>query len=51
MNSLKTRLDNLDVDKLKIVPMDVEQLSDVVSKKVFKNPKFKQFRNWEFKII
>ena len=31
LNNLKTKLDDLDVDKLKTVPIDLKKLSDVVS--------------------
>ena len=35
-NNLKRRVDDLDVDKLKIVPIDLEKLSNAVSKEVVK---------------
>ena len=40
LNNLKTKLDDLDIVKLKIVPMDLKKLSDVVSKEFAKNTKF-----------
>ena len=40
MNNLKTKVDNLDVDKLKTAPIDLKKLSDVMSKEVVKNTKF-----------
>ena len=40
MIKLKTKLDNLDVGKLKPVPVDLKKLSDVVPKEVVKNTKF-----------
>ena len=36
MACLKTKVDNLDVDKLKIVPADLSKLSNVVDKNVVK---------------
>ena len=36
LNNLKPKVDALDVDKLKVVPMDLKRLSDVVSKEVVK---------------
>ena len=40
MNNLKTKVVNLDVGKLKTVPIDLKKLSDVVSKNVVKNTEF-----------
>ena len=40
MNILKAKLDDLDADKLKIVPVDLKELSDVESKENVKNTKF-----------
>ena len=40
MNNLKTKVNNLDVGKLKHAPVDLKQLSDVVDKEVLKNTKF-----------
>ena len=40
LNNSKTKVDDLDVFKLKIVPIELKRLSDVVSKKVVKNTKF-----------
>ena len=39
LNNWKTKVDDLDVNKLKIVPVDLKTLSDVVSKEVVKNIK------------
>ena len=36
LNNLKTKVNNLDVGKLKTVPVDLETLNDVVDKKVDK---------------
>ena len=40
LNNSKTKVDDLDVFKLKIVPIELKRLSDVVSKEVVKNTKF-----------
>ena len=40
MNNLKTKVDDLDVGKLKTVPVDLKKLSDVVDNEVVKNAKF-----------
>ena len=40
MNNLKTKLDDLDVGKLKTVPVDLNKLRDVVDNEVVKNTKF-----------
>ena len=40
LNNLKTKVDDLKVDKLKTVPVNLKKLSDVVSKVVIKNTKF-----------
>ena len=40
MNDLKTKVDNLDVSKLKTAPFDLTKLSDVVDNEVAKNTKF-----------
>ena len=42
MNNLKTKVDDLDVAKLKTVPIDLKKLRDVVSKEVVENTKFKK---------
>ena len=39
LNNLKTKIDDLDVGKLKTVPIDLKKLSDVVDN-VVKNTKF-----------
>ena len=41
LNNLKTRADDLHVDKSKTVRVDLKKLNDVVSKEVVKNTKFK----------
>ena len=41
---LSTKLDNLNVDKLKTVPIDLKKLSDVVRKKVVKKTKYSQLQ-------
>ena len=40
LNNLKTKVHNLDVEKLKNVPIDLKKLSDVIDHKVVKNTKF-----------
>ena len=40
MNNLKTKVDGIDVGKLKTVPIDLKILSDVVGNKVVKNKTF-----------
>ena len=40
LNNLKTKIDDSNIDKLKVVPKDLKRLSDVVSKHVVKNIKF-----------
>ena len=39
-NNVKTKVEDIDVGKLKTVPIDLKKLSDVVSKKVVKNTEF-----------
>ena len=39
-NNLKTKVDDLDVGKLKTVPIDLKKLSDVEDNEVTKNAKF-----------
>ena len=41
-NNLKTKVNDLDIDKLKDVPVDFKKVSDVVSKEVVKNVKLKK---------
>ena len=36
LDYLKTKVDDLDIGKLKIIPIDLRKLSDVVSKEVVK---------------
>ena len=40
LNSLKTKVDDLDIGKLKTVPVDLEKLNDVADNEVVKNTKF-----------
>ena len=40
MNNLKTKVNKLDVGKLKTLPVDLKKLSDVVDNEVVKNTKF-----------
>ena len=40
MNNIKTKVDNLDVGKLKTVPVDLKKLSDAVDNEAVKNNKF-----------
>ena len=40
LNNLKTNVDDLDVGKLKIDPVDFKKLSDVLAHEVVKNTKF-----------
>ena len=40
LNNLKTKVNDLDVGKLKTVPVDSKKLSDVVDNEVVKNIKF-----------
>ena len=40
MNNLKAKIDDLDVAKLKNVPVDLKKLSDVVDNEVVKNTEF-----------
>ena len=40
MNNLKAKIDDLDVAKLKNVPVDLKKLSDVVDNEVAKNTEF-----------
>ena len=44
LNNLKT-IEDLDVDKLKTVPVDLKKISDVVSKEVVKKTKINNFEN------
>ena len=39
-SNLKTKADDLDVGKLKTVPVDLKKLIEVVDNKVIKNTKF-----------
>ena len=40
LNNVKTKVHDLDADKLKTVPVDFKKLSDVVDNEVVKNTKF-----------
>ena len=40
LNKLKKKVDDLDIDKLKTVPIDLKKLNDVVDNEVVKNKKF-----------
>ena len=40
MNNLKTKVDDIDVGKLKSVPVDLKKLSDIVHNEAAKNTKF-----------
>ena len=44
MNNLKTKVDDLDVGKLKTTPVDFKKLSDVVDNGVVKNTKLKTLK-------
>ena len=39
LNNLKTKVDDLDIGKLKTSPLDLKNLSDVLDNDVFKNTK------------
>ena len=40
LNNLKTKVDDLDIDELKTVPVELKKLSDVVKNEVVKNTKY-----------
>ena len=40
LNNLKTKVDDLDVDKLKIITVKLNKLSDVLGNEVVKNTNF-----------
>ena len=42
LNNLKTKVNDLDIDKLEDIPMDFKKVSDVVSKEVVKNVKLQK---------
>ena len=44
MNNLKTKGDDLDLDKLKIVPIGLKKLIEVVNKEGVKNTKFSSLK-------
>ena len=45
LNNLKTKVENLDADKLKTVSIDLKKLSDVVDNEVIKNKKFNTLKD------
>ena len=47
LNNLKAKVDVLDIDKLKTVPVDLKKLSVVVSKEVVKYTKFNKLNTKE----
>ena len=42
LSNSKTKVDDLDADKLKTLPVDLKEISDLVSIEVVKNTKFKK---------
>ena len=44
LNDLKTKVDDLDVGKLKTVPVDLKKISGVVNNEVVKNTTFNNLR-------
>ena len=44
LNNIKTKVDDLDVGKLKTVHADLKKLSDAVDNEVVKNTKFKKLK-------
>ena len=44
LNNIKRKVDDLNVAKLKTVPVDLKKLSDVVDNEVVKNTKFKSLK-------
>ena len=40
MSNLKTKVDDIDIGKLKTVPVDLKKLSDIGANEVVKNTKF-----------
>ena len=55
LSNLKTKVDDLDVDKLKAVPSNLKKISDVVDKEIFNSTKSKTLKtkanNLERKIL
>ena len=49
MNNLKPKVDDLDVAKLKTVPVDLKKLCDVVDNEVVKNRKFNTLNKGKIK--
>ena len=45
MYNLKTKVDDLHVDKLKTVPADLKNLSDIVDEQVVKNTNFNTLKS------
>ena len=48
MNNIKTKVDDLDVGKLKTVHVDLKKLSDAVDNEVLKNTKFHTLKTTTF---
>ena len=46
MNNLETKVDDLDVGKLKTVPVELKKTSDVVDNEVAKNTKFNTLKTY-----
>ena len=44
LSNLKTKVDDLDIGKLKVFPVDLKKISDVVDNEVVKNRKFKTLK-------
>ena len=44
LNNLETKVDDLDVGKLKTLPVDLKKISDVVDNEVIQNTKFKTLK-------
>ena len=45
LNNLKTKVDDLEISKLKTVPIDFKKLSDVVDNYVVKNTKLNALKS------
>ena len=46
LNNLETKVDDLDVGKLKAVPVELKKTSDVVDNEVAKNTKFNTLKTY-----
>ena len=44
LDDLKTKIDDLDLGKVKTVSLDLKKLSDAVDNKIFKNKKFHKLK-------